>query len=296
MITLQKLRYFEKVFQLNSMTEAAKVMCVSQSSISQAIKELEDYFQNDLFTRKQGGIVPTDLGYKVSKEIRGIEKHFKRLDEVRYIKQNLIAGNVRVSISDMGFSLCMKLLSDFRRIYPNIHVSVIHEEWSANQYSILNNKVDLAICATSGDTHEDIKSDTLFTSPRVLYTHVDNPLYGKSYVTSSDLQEYELFLYEFDLTINDFKQYINRLKLNSKQVHLIHSREMMFNIVGLNIGVCILSEYTFNLYNPIQEDLANRVKYKRIIPTPPPVYMNLIWKDTHESADILRHFLMSQTQ
>lgn len=56
---LNGLKAFEAAARLSSVTAAAEELCVSHSSISQHIKQLEEYFGRKLFVRSGRGLEPT---------------------------------------------------------------------------------------------------------------------------------------------------------------------------------------------------------------------------------------------
>lgn len=62
---LRELRYFESVYELESISAAAKHCFISQPSISAAIQNLEHYLDETLFIRHTRGVTPTDAGHKL---------------------------------------------------------------------------------------------------------------------------------------------------------------------------------------------------------------------------------------
>lgn len=62
---LRELRYFESVYELESISAAAKHCFISQPSISAAIQNLEHFLGEALFIRHTRGVTPTDAGHKL---------------------------------------------------------------------------------------------------------------------------------------------------------------------------------------------------------------------------------------
>ena len=59
---LQQLRYFQEVAMRNSVTKAANALYVSQPTISNAIRDLEEEYGLKLFTRSAGKLTLTKEG------------------------------------------------------------------------------------------------------------------------------------------------------------------------------------------------------------------------------------------
>ena len=208
MITLQKLKYFEKVSQFGSVSKAAEALSVSQSSVSQAIKDLEDYFQTPLIVREHNGVAITKTGYKVSMEIRQIHRHLDVLANLQKKKRNLTKGQLTLCVSDSGLHTTAESLRQFRAVYPNIALDIINVEWPESQNIILEKKVDLAICTVSSETSHLLQSTPIFVSPRRLWMHSEHPLADKDFITEGDLKNHSLFVYKVDLELEEIKNYI----------------------------------------------------------------------------------------
>jgi len=68
-MTVQQLRYFTAIADLNSITKASEVLHISQPSLSASVKELEAEFGVSLFERHYRGVTLTVEGnafYKMS--------------------------------------------------------------------------------------------------------------------------------------------------------------------------------------------------------------------------------------
>lgn len=61
-MTIQQLKYIIKVAETGSITEAAKVLFISQPSLSNAIREIEKEAGLIIFTRSRQGIALTKEG------------------------------------------------------------------------------------------------------------------------------------------------------------------------------------------------------------------------------------------
>jgi DNA-binding transcriptional LysR family regulator len=82
-------RYFLALRKERSFTRAARRCGVAQSSLSNAIKALEEELGARLFDRKWGGVVLTDFGAAVEPYFLAIAGNVERIGRVRRPKSQL---------------------------------------------------------------------------------------------------------------------------------------------------------------------------------------------------------------
>ena len=59
---LRQLRYFVKVAETLNFSEAAKVLCITQSTLSQQVKQLENELGTTLLVRSSHSVAMTEAG------------------------------------------------------------------------------------------------------------------------------------------------------------------------------------------------------------------------------------------
>ena len=124
-MNLWHLKTFSAVYEKRSFTKATGIVHRTQPSISTQIAELEKYYGTQLFIRKGREVTPTESGeilYRYAQRILKLaDKTREALDEF----DGLIRGDVAVGASTIpGAYILPKLLSDFKKEYPDIRVSV----------------------------------------------------------------------------------------------------------------------------------------------------------------------------
>jgi DNA-binding transcriptional LysR family regulator len=125
MMNLEQYRVFYQVCREGSITAAAKVLCVSQPAVSQALKQLEEGLGCELFVRIPRGVRPTQAGELLYTYVsKGLESILEGEERLRKLN-NLEEGEVRIGASDMTLRFfLLPYLESFHEAYPRVKVTV----------------------------------------------------------------------------------------------------------------------------------------------------------------------------
>lgn len=103
-MTLAQLRYAITVAGADSMSEAARILFISQPSLSASIKELEEEIGIELFRRTNRGISLTPEGEEFIGYARQVVEQYK-LMESKYIEKEKIKKKFSVSMQHYTFAV-----------------------------------------------------------------------------------------------------------------------------------------------------------------------------------------------
>ncbi|HLV28022.1 MAG TPA: LysR family transcriptional regulator [Burkholderiaceae bacterium] len=122
---IRSLRYFTETVRLGSFTEAARVLGVTQSTISKMIRQLEDEVGESLL-RRDAKLALTDTGQVVYERGREILLAMERLElEIRET-QSVARGTLALGMPPMINVLFTEALKLFREKYPRVELR-LHE-------------------------------------------------------------------------------------------------------------------------------------------------------------------------
>ncbi len=123
-MTLRHLNRFIKVYDLGSMTAAAKALFISQPTVSQAIYELENYYGLKLFDRLAKRLFITDKGTQLLSYARHITDLVTEMEQA--MKNPDQHGIIKVGASlTIASYLLPTLVSAFSKQYPLIQIQAI---------------------------------------------------------------------------------------------------------------------------------------------------------------------------
>ena len=104
-LTLQQMKYVNKVAEAGSLTEAAKQLSVSQAALSTSISQLENELGVELFIRKGRGFRPTEEGIKF------LALSHRVLDDVDEIERSFFTREkpeTELNISSVPFAVAWR--------------------------------------------------------------------------------------------------------------------------------------------------------------------------------------------
>ncbi len=124
---IRSLRYFVETVQLNSFTEAAISLQVTQSTISKMIRQLEGEVGEALLIRDSRQLILTDTGRVMYERAQDVLAAMRRLTKEIHETQALSRGTLHVGIPPMINLLFTPVLKTFRAKYPHINLT-LHED------------------------------------------------------------------------------------------------------------------------------------------------------------------------
>ncbi len=193
-INFELYKIFYHVAKNNSFSDAAAKLHVSQSAVSQAVKNLEAKTGSQLFFRKTREIKLTPEGELLFKHIEQAYNFIKTAENKLLESQNLVNGEIRIGVSD---TICKYYLIDkidkFIKKHPKVKIQVINRTSHQIQSILQEGKIDFGIVTLpvheKGIAVENFKyvEDIFVASNRFI------ELKGKE-VSLKELSEYPLLM------------------------------------------------------------------------------------------------------
>ncbi len=156
-IDLEYYKIFYYVGKCESISNAAKELCISQPAVSQAVKALEEQLKSTLFIRTSRGVRLTSEGkvlYSYIKQgyeyiVLG-EKKFKEM-------MDLESGEIKIGASDMTLQYyLLPFLEMFHRQYPKIKVSVTNAPTPETLHNLSEGRIDFGIISQPFENNDDL--------------------------------------------------------------------------------------------------------------------------------------------
>ena len=243
MMRIQQLQYLEKIVESGSINEAAKALFLSQPSLSNAIKELEQEMDLQLLVRQKSGVSLTNEGREFMIYARQILDQVK-LMEAKY-KQHTVRKQA-FSVSAQHYAFVVHAFVDLiKQVDAEEYQFTLRETETQNILEdVMSFKSSLGILylnkfnrqvLTKLFKEKKLKFTPLFKAKPHVFVCRDTPLAQKSSVKLRDLEDYPYLSYEQGQE-NSFYFAEEILSTLNRKMHIkVSDRATIFNLmVGLN--------------------------------------------------------------
>lgn len=258
-MTIRHLKIFITVADCGKMRKAAEILYVSQPSISQAIKDLEDYYNVKLFERLSQKIYLTEEGNKLLSYARHIVDSYEKMDLA--MKSSKLCPIIRLGASvSVGTCLLNTVLSSIESNTVDIRVVVNNTEYIEKK--ILRNELDIGIVEGIVNSQDLIKIP-IFDDELVIVVGKNHPLYSEKIVTLDKLNNQDFISREDGSTErNQYEKILanNNIKLVSKWTST--NTEAIKQAVINGRGLAIMSRMLIN--NEVKDKKIKVLKIKDI--------------------------------
>lgn len=197
---LRQLKYFRAACERQNFSEAARLLHISQSTLSQQIKQLEDELDVLLFDRIGKRIVPTEAGWAflpyASKAILDAENGKQIIRDLKGVE----TGTLHIGVTYSMSHLLIAALSLFTKAYPKIKVQVTFATSEELLKLLEDNKLDFVLSFKPEDLSDQFEIVVLFSSRLYFIVHQSHPLADLTSITLKRLSEASLILPEQGFT------------------------------------------------------------------------------------------------
>jgi len=240
---LRQLKYFLKARDLLNFTEAARALNISQSTLSQQIKQLENELNVPLFNRIGKRITLTEAGNLFSEyALQSISRADEGLMLLQDLK-NLNTGKITIGVIYSMRILFAKTLIQFASRYPGIKTQVVFgttkdllEKLNLHQFDFI-----LAFNEESKDPH--LKYQTLLKANMVLVTAKKSSLAQKTNISLNEVAELPLALpFSGYSTIQFIEESFSKKNLTPNICMEINDIPTLFEIVKTGLWHTLLSD------------------------------------------------------
>ena len=203
-ITLQQLKYVLAVAEKGSINEAAKSLFISQPSLSNAIKDLENEIKRILFVRTNRGIAPTNDGAEFLGYARQVIQQAEMLEE-KYLTG--IPAKQRFCISTQHYTFAanafVELIKEFGGEEYEFTIRETKTFEIIEDVKLLRSELGIIYLNTYNETiirklldESAIEFHPLLTVNPHVFLYKDHPLANRSIIDLEDLEEYPRLSFE----------------------------------------------------------------------------------------------------
>ena len=190
----RQLRYFVKVAELRSFSEASKALFISQSTLSQQIKQLEEELGVELLVRDSRHVSMSDYGEQylpyAKQVLKDVDTSTERMNDVRQLK----IGTLNVGATYTFCPLLADTVRDYMKKYPGIKLKIYCRSMENLMEMLEHGQLDVALSYKPLQSYDDIDSHILFNSNLCVIAGKDNPVAKKERIRLAELENLPLVL------------------------------------------------------------------------------------------------------
>ena len=185
-MTIRHLKIFITVAECGSMNMAAKKLYLSQPTISQAIRELEEYYDTILFDRLSRRLHITLAGQEFLSQAYQVVGQFDELE--RSMQGNRQKNTLRIGATiTVGSCLIPNIMSDFEKTMPDVETYTFIGNTRTIEEKLLKSELDIAL--VEGEIHHpDLKTIPSIRDFLVLGCAKDHPFASREELPIRELQ------------------------------------------------------------------------------------------------------------
>lgn len=180
-LTFRSLEYVITLAEEENFTRAAQRLYITQPSLSQAVKRIEQDCGTLLFHRMKNRAVLTEDGRCFVETGKRVLNLMEGLDREISERSQLVCGSLTVGTGYMlGSILVSKIMANFRKRYPGLTTRLVEAPSSNLEASTANRDIDLCLVLLP------VREPSLYTKPLLsgkilLVMSKDNPLNQLAY-------------------------------------------------------------------------------------------------------------------
>lgn len=240
---LRQLKYFIRTAQTLNFSEAARSLYVSQSTLSQQIKSLEDELGTSLFQRDSHTVALTQSGaLLLPLAIQTIQDSEACKARVKDIKE-MLTGELNIGVTYSFSQILTETVKDFVRKYPGVKLNIFYRNMAELMEALRHREVDMVLAFKPGQTYTEIESSNLFGDKLSVIMRKDHPLANRKSISLKELNLHRLAIPAKGLQArNTLEQYISIENSDLNVCLEINEANILLDIVEENNFLTMLSE------------------------------------------------------
>lgn len=243
---LRQLRYFVSVAETLSFSEAARQMCVTQSTLSQQVKQLEGELGTMLFIRNSHEVALTETGLEMlpyaRRTLHSAEQCLTRIADITDMRTGTLDIGVTYSFSP----ILTETIIAFRRQYPDIKLNIHYKPMTELMDMLRTRKADFVLAFRPNVAVPDVESHILFQNYLAAIVRDSHPWAGRKSLTLAELAVCDLALPSQGLQARNAFDSISvpgldfRIKVEMNEVNIL------LDIIRRTSLVSVLAEATIH--------------------------------------------------
>lgn len=185
---LRHLKYFVKTAETLNFSEAARALFVTQSTLSQQIRLLEEELGVELFQRDSHSVTLTESGEHLlpiaRRTLQDAENCFTQISDLK----QMLSGVLNIGISYTFAPVLTETVKEFTHQYPGVKLNIICRTMGELLELLKRREVDFVLCFKPRVLDSEIESHILFDNHLSVILSTDHPLADRTSLSLDDIR------------------------------------------------------------------------------------------------------------
>ncbi len=246
---LRHIRYFLTVAEEKSLTKAAEKLLMAQPPLSRQIRDLEEELGEQLFIRKNNGVVLTEAGVRFRQYAAQIAALADRsIEDIKDMKGGLKGILYLATVEARAPQIIAGWISDFSAKYPEVEYNI----WNGNTddvvHRVRNGLSEIAVITAPYD-QEELTGIEVYKEPWAAMIPSSHPLAQKQgdSIKIRDLEGCDLLIPSRTSRRKEIEDWFAPLgiepRIRCRLAHMQNAIELTKKGLGIAIFPCTVSDY-----------------------------------------------------
>lgn len=274
--TLRQLQYFVAVAERGAVSHAAQALSISQSAVTEAVKELEADLGVSLFDRHPRGLTTTHHGHQFLRHARLI------LSEVAAARQSFdgrresLQGRLHLGVTALVAGYVISdILSRYRRANPEVDIAAVEDSGEYLEHLLIGGELDVAVMVVGAlRDRAALTVQILEVSPFRLWLPLGHRLATQDAISVADVTGEPLIMLNVDEMEAEAVNLLSALGQRPRVAFRTRSVEAVRSLVATGAGVALLPDL---VYRPWSLE-GDRIESRDVSGALPVVQVGIVWR------------------
>ncbi len=274
--SFRQVRYFEAVARCGSVSLAAQSLNISQSTVTEALRDLEADLGVKLFERHARGVHLTLKGRLFVRHCHRILADVADAREALISQQKVESGRVSLGVTRLiaGY-LLPQLLADYQRQFPGIEVQLVEETSAHLEHMLIGGDIDAALMVLQpGVRPPALRTEIVNLSHYRAWMPIGHPLGDREILSLRDLANEKVIVLASDELSDTLLSIHRSLNASLPVLFKTDSVEAARSLVAVRQGIAIMPDL---VYRPWSLD-GDKIEAHRISENLPVTEAVIAWR------------------
>jgi DNA-binding transcriptional LysR family regulator len=293
--TLRQLQYFAAVAEHGSVSLAAQKLSISQSAVTEAVKDLEADLGVQLFERHARGLAITHRGHQFLRHAKTILTEVSGARRALESDRQAVGGTLQIGVTSLMAGYVMSdLLAKYRRANPQVQVTAFEDSGEYLEHLLIGGELDVAVMVISNQRNSTaLQTEILDVSPFRLWLPLGHRLAAKDGISLADVTAEPLIMLNIDEMEEEATNLLSALGTRPRVAFRTRSVEAVRSLVATGAGVALLPDL---VYRPWSLE-GDRIESRDVSGALPVVRVGVVWRKGAPLTPAAHDFIaISQSQ